>query len=219
MARDGPPALPAPLGGPLVLVAILAALVFTVFATRYADEVAAGRLDTWAQTAVEGLLPEPGRGPLLIDFVGEPLSMIVLVGLLVAVCLAVGRRRLAVVAVAGLGVTGVVTTVLKPVVGRTIHGGFLSYPSGHTAAATALALVVMLLVVDLLGAGRLPGVLLILSGAGVTGGVMALSQVALGAHYPTDTIGGLCAAVVVVPAMAYLVDRFPEPRLGKTGHT
>ncbi len=212
----GPPALPAPLRRPTAAVAVLAALVLTALAARYAGESAPSRLDTWVQTAVEGLWPEPGLGALVIDFVGEPLGVALLVALLTTVCLALGRWRLAVVVVAGLGMTGVVTTVLKPVVGRTINGGFLAYPSGHTATATVLALVVMLLLVDLLGARRLPGVLLIMSGAGVAGAGMALSQIALGAHYPTDTIGGFCAALVVLPATAYLVDSFPEPRSSRT---
>jgi undecaprenyl-diphosphatase len=51
------------------------------------------------------------------------------------------------------------------------------------------ALVVMLLFIDLLDAGTRSGVLLILSGAGAGAATMALSQIALGAHYPTDTIG------------------------------
>lgn len=207
----GPPALPTPLRGPSAVMAVLAALVCTMLAVRYAGGSAAGQLDTRVRTAVQGVAPDPGHGPLLIDFLGEPLPAIVLVGLLVLACLALGRRRLAVVAVAGAGLTGVVTTALKPVVDRTIHGGFLAYPSGHTAALTALALVVMLLVVDLLGAGRWPGLLLILSGAGGVGGAMALSQVALDAHYPSDTAGGWCAAVAVVLTTAYLTDRFAGP--------
>lgn len=208
----GPPALPLPLRGPIAIVVIIAALVLTVIAAQYAGDAAPGRLDMWAQTAVEGMLPEPGRGALVIDFVGEPLGAVLLAALLTAVCLALGRQRLAVVVVAGLGITGVVTTVLKPVVGRTINGDFLAFPSGHTATATVFAFVVMLLLVDLLEARRLPGVLLILSGAGTAGAAMALSQVALGAHYPTDTIGGFCVALFVVPATTYLVDRFAGRR-------
>lgn len=211
-----PPALAPALRRPIALVAILAALVLTGLAARYAGEAVPGRLDTCAQAAVEGLWPEPGLGALVIDFVGEPLGVVLLVALLTTVCLALGRRRLAVVVIAGLGMTGVVTTVLKPVVGRTINGGFLAYPSGHTATATVFALIVVLLVVDLLAVRRLPGVLLILSGTGVAGAAMALSQVALGAHYPTDTIGGFCVAMIVMPATAYLIDRLPEPRLAKT---
>ncbi len=213
VVRDGLPAIPLPLRKPITIVAILAALVFTVTAVRYGGEVAAGPLDTWAQVEVEGLLPEPGV--LAIDFVGEPLGVVVFAGLLATTCLALGRWRLAVVTVVGLGGTGVVTTGLKPVVGRTIHGDFLAYPSGHTATATVFAFIVMLLLVDLLGSRRLPGVLLILTGAGAAGAGMALSQIALGAHYLTDTIGGFCAAMVVVPTTACLIDLFPKPRLGE----
>ena len=36
---------------------------------------------------------------------------------------------------------------------------------------------------------------------------MAWSQIALSTHYPTDTLGGFCAALAVVPAVAWLVDR------------
>ena len=211
-APKDPAALAPGLRRPIAATAIFAALVLTGLAARYAGEAVAGRLDTWARTVVEGLWPVPGHGALVIDFVGEPLGAFLLATLLTAVCLALGRRRLAVVVVAGLGLTGVLSTVLKPVVGRTINGGYLSYPSGHTATATVFALIVMLLLVDLLGARRLPGVLLILSGAAVAAAAMALSQIALGAHYPTDTIGGFCVALLVVPTTAYLVDRFAERR-------
>jgi membrane-associated phospholipid phosphatase len=215
MSTSGPPALPQVLRGPLGIMAVLSAGVGAVLAAHYSGDIAAGRLDRWAQTEVESLLPRPGPGALLIDHVGAPLVTAVLAGLLAAACLVLGRRRLAVVAVAGPGLTGVVTTVLKPVIDRTIHGSYLSYPSGHTAAATVLALVVTLLAVDLLRAGRLPGVLLILAGAGAAGAMMAWSQVDLHAHYPTDTIGGFCTAMSVVPTTALLVDWFaarPTPQ-------
>jgi len=185
-----------------------------VLGVHYSGDIAAGRLDRWAQTAVEGLLPQPGSGALLIDLVGEPRVAVVLAGLLAVACLVLGRRRLAVVAIAGMGLTGAVTTVLKPVIGRTIHGDYLAYPSGHAAAATVLVLVVTLLAVDLLRAGRQPGMLLILAGAVAAGAPMAWSQVALGAHYPTDTIGGFCTAMAVVPATALLVDWLAARRGG-----
>ncbi|MGH3829539.1 MAG: phosphatase PAP2 family protein [Pseudonocardiaceae bacterium] len=200
------PALPLVLRGPIGVIAVLAAGVDVVLAAHYSGDTTAGWWDRWAQTAVQGLLPHAGHDALPIDLVGEPLVTAGLAALLAAACLVLRRRRLAVVAVAGPGLTGIATTVLKPVIGRTIHGDNLSYPSGHTAAATVLALVVTLLAVDLLRAGRMPGVLLICAGAGLAGAMMAWSQVVLRNHYPTDTIGGFCTALAVVPATAWLVD-------------
>jgi len=48
---------------------------------------------------------------------------------------------------------------------------------------------------------------------------MAWSQVALGTHYPTDTIGGFCTAMAVVPATAWLVDWFAGRRPGTADPT
>ncbi|MQA14188.1 MAG: phosphatase PAP2 family protein [Pseudonocardiaceae bacterium] len=209
-----PPALPPALRRPIGTTAALAAVVVVVLAVRYSGDVAASSLDNWARGAVDRLLPQPGPAALLVDVVGAPLVTLALVGLLAAVCLALGRRRLAVVAVASVVLTGAATTLLKPVIGRTIHGGYLSYPSGHTAAATLLALVVALLAVDLLRVGGLPGVLVIVAAAGAAGATMAWSQVALGAHYPTDTIGGFGTAMAVVPATALAIDRLAGRRRG-----
>jgi len=214
IAPNGPPAVSPPLRRPLGAVAILSGLMVVVLAAQYAGDIAAGPLDRWVQATVRALWPEPGLGTILIASVGDPFWVVVFTGLLAAVCLALGRRRLAVVAGAGVGMTGVVTTALKPVVGRTINGGFLAYPSGHTAAATVLTLIVTLLIVDLLRVRGLPGVLLILSGTGVAGSGMALSQIIQGTHYVTDTVGGFCTALVVVPATAYVVDRLADRGAG-----
>jgi undecaprenyl-diphosphatase len=42
---------------------------------------------------------------------------------------------------------------------------------------------------------------------------MGWAQVGLGAHYPTDVLGGWCTALAVIPATAWLVDRTAD-RLG-----
>jgi len=100
------------------------------------------------------------------------------------------------------------TTVLKSLVGRTIHGdGNLSYPSGHTAFATTLALVVALAAAGRPGLGRPAGTSLVLAAALTAGAAMGWAEVVLGAHYPTDVLGGWCTALAVVPAAAWLVDR------------
>ena len=46
----------------------------------------------------------------------------------------------------------------------------------------------------------------VVGGVTVVGVVMAWSQVALGAHYATDTIGGIATAMAVVATVALLVD-------------
>lgn len=65
-----------------------------------------------------------------------------------------------------------------------------SYPSGHTVRATALVAVVLWLVAP--RRWRLP---LAVSGALVCGLVMGYARVALGVHWPTDTIGGILLGV------------------------
>lgn len=138
------------------------------------------------------------------------------VAAVVAGCLLLRSPRTAVLVVTGAGVTVVTTTLLKHLVGRTINGGYLSYPSGHTAFLTALALALALLATGRLGLGRTAGTLLVLAAALVAGAVMGWAQVALGAHYPTDVLGGWCTALALVPATAWLVDRTADRRTDRT---
>jgi membrane-associated phospholipid phosphatase len=205
------PALPPALRLPIGVIAVLAGVVVVVLAVFYAGDTVAGPADRGIRNMILAVFPEPERAALVIDRFGAPLTVLVLAGALAVVCSALGRHRLAVVAVAGPGLTGAVTTGLKPLVARTIHEGFLAYPSGHTGAVTALALVAMLLVVDALGTGPLTGTLLVVGGAAAAGGTMSVAQIALYAHYATDTLGGFCAAVAVVPAAALLADTVAPP--------
>lgn len=216
-----PPALPVPLRPPVGVAAVLAALVLAALSAVYAAGAKLGGFDGRAQP-LEGLRPRLRDLAVLIDFGGEPVGAAVLVAILVTACLVLRRPRIAVLAVAGPGLAVVVTSGLKRVVGRTIHGDFLSFPSGHTAIVTAMAIVFALLVVNLRWPGTRSGMLLILTAAVIAGAAMAWSQVILSAHYPTDTLGGFCAALAAVPATAWLVDltvrrrRRPVRRLSNT---
>jgi membrane-associated phospholipid phosphatase len=167
-------------------------------------------IDAAVLPSIDGVQPPWRYVALVFDFGGEPVGSTVLVAVLAVVCFLVHRIRAAVVTVLGVVATVAVTTLLKPIVGRTIHGEFLSYPSGHTALATALALVIALLLADRLGLGRAAAVVLVLGLALVAGVAMGWAEVALGAHYPTDAVGGFCAALAAVPATAWLVDRVAE---------
>lgn len=202
-------ALPPLMRRPIGTLVVLAAFVVAVFGVAYSGDAHPGRIDQWLDSAVEAALPPAGSGALLIDFVAEPVGATVLMPVLAALCLTLGRRRLAMLAVVGPGLSVLVTTAIKPAVGRTINGGYLAYPSGHTAFATALALVLGLLLVSLMF-GKPGGVALVLGTAGAAGAAMAWSQIALGAHYPTDTLGGFCIAVAMVPTTAWLVDRLAD---------
>ncbi|WP_438489469.1 phosphatase PAP2 family protein [Streptomyces sp. S186] len=191
----------------LGLIAVLAALVVVVVGVLYAGDGKPGMVDGWIQPAVDGVRPPWRYGALAMDFLGEPGGAVVLVVAIVTGCLLLRCPRAAVFAVAGVGMSAGAATLLKHLVGRTIHGdGNLSYPSGHTAFLTAVALVVALLATGRLGLGRTAGTLLVLGAALVAGAAMGWAQVALGAHYPTDVLGGWCTALAVVPATAWLVD-------------
>ncbi|MFF3879162.1 phosphatase PAP2 family protein [Streptomyces sp. NPDC001978] len=208
--RSAPAVLPPSLRVRLGLIAALATLAVIVLGVLYAGHSRPGKVDGWIQPAVEGVRPPWRNVALATDFWGEPAGAAMLVVAAVAGCLLLRRPRAAVLIVAGVGMTVATTTLLKSLVGRTIHGDNLSYPSGHTAFATALALMVALLAAGRLGLGRTAGTLLVLAAALVAGAAMGWAQVALGAHYPTDVLGGWCTALAVIPATAWLVDRMAD---------
>ncbi|WP_225827716.1 phosphatase PAP2 family protein [Streptomyces naphthomycinicus] len=191
-------------------VAALAALVVVVLGVLYAGDGRPGTVDTRIGAAVYGVGTPWRQAALALDFLGEPAGSVPVVGAVVAGCLLLRRPRAAVLVVTGVGLAVGTATLLKPLVGRTIHDGNLSYPSGHTAFATALALVVVLPATGRPGLGRTAGPSLVLAAALASGAAMGWAQVALGAHYPTDVLGGWCTALAVVPAAAWLIDRVAD---------
>ncbi|MFJ9417930.1 phosphatase PAP2 family protein [Streptomyces sp. NPDC101227] len=208
----GPAVLPPSLRVWLGLSAALATLVVVVLGVLYAGHGKPGTVDRWIIPPTADSVRAPWRQvALALDFLGEPVGAAMLVVAAVTGCLLLRCTRAAVFVVAGVGITVVTATLLKSLVGRTIHGDDnLSYPSGHTAFLTALALVVALLATGRLGLGRTAGTLLVLAAALVAGAAMGWAQVALGAHYPTDVLGGWCTALAVTPATAWLVDRMAD---------
>ncbi|MCX4420193.1 phosphatase PAP2 family protein [Streptomyces mirabilis] len=218
--RSAPAVLPPSLRGWLGPIAALAALVVVVLGVLYADDSKPGMVDARISAALDGVGPPWRHVALALDFLGEPVGAAPLVVALVTGCLLLRRPRAAVLLVAGVGMSVGTATLLKSLVGRTIHDGSLSYPSGHTAFLTALALVVALPATGRLGLGRTAGTLLVLAAALVAGAAMGWAQVALGAHYPTDVLGGWCTALAVTPATAWLVDRMadrPVDRMADAG--
>ncbi|BBC32299.1 Phosphoesterase PA-phosphatase related protein [Streptomyces graminofaciens] len=215
--RSAPAVLPPSLRVWLGPVAALAALVVVVLGVLYADDSKPGTVDARIWAAVDGAGPSWRYIALATDFLGEPVGAAMLVVAAVTGCLLLRRPRAAVLVVVGVGMTVGTAKLLKSLVGRTIHGDDnLSYPSGHTAFLTALALAVALLATGRLGLGRTAGTSLVLGAALVAGATMGWAQVALGAHYATDVLGGWCTALVVIPATAWLVDRVADRLVDRT---
>lgn len=207
-ARFAVPAVRARLGA----VAVVAAVVVAVLGVLFAGHGEPGAVDRWLVPPTADSVRGPWRQvALALDFLGEPVGSVLLVAGCAAVCLLRRRGRAAVLVVAGVGVTVGASTLLKQVVGRTIHGaGNLSYPSGHTAFLTTLAVLAALPVAGRPGVGRTAGTSLVLAAALTAGAAMGWAEVALGAHYPTDALGGWCTALAVTPPTAWLVDRLAD---------
>ncbi|KFU80764.1 undecaprenyl-diphosphatase [Amycolatopsis lurida] len=141
----------------------------------------------------------------VIDFVGEPVGAIVTMAVFLGLCWYSRRPRTAVTGVVAVLLTVGLTSGLKPVTGRYIHGEFLAYPSGHTGFAAALTFTAALGVLG--GVRRGPASVLLVVAVVVAGAAMGWAEVTMGAHYPTDTLGGLGVALAVVPVTALLIDK------------
>ncbi|MDQ0377654.1 phosphatase PAP2 family protein [Amycolatopsis thermophila] len=197
----------------LTLVAIAGAVVAVVLGVVFVGDTVGTALDRGVYDALKGSVPEPSVGfdvSWVIGTAGDPAWAAGLVVILAAVCFAAGRRRLALLAVAGPVATGLVTTVVKPLVDRTINGDHLSYPSGHTALLTSLGIVVGLLLTDRFRLGRAAGPGLVLGLALLCAAAMSWSQTSSRVHYLTDTLGGFCSALALVTAAGLIIDRVAD---------
>lgn len=211
--------LPRPLAAVGTVVAGLAVVVVVVGAVLVAGHDYPSALDSRFDPAIAAL--RMGRGALfaVIVAVGNVMSVAVLTVVLTTICLATGRPRLALLALVAPAVTGAATMALKPLIGRTMDGAY-SYPSGHTGAATTLALVTGLLLVSVPAVRRTVARIAVLVVVTVLGAVpMGIALVALHVHYPTDTVAGAATALVVVPVLAVLVDRAGARVLDHRGAT
>lgn len=158
----------------------------------------------------------------LLAGLGDLVPVTVLTAVLILACLAMRRRRVAVLACLAVpGAVALTEFVLKPLVGRTIHGAYLCFPSGHATASFALAGTCAVLLAGP-ARPRLPGGvrLLLILGAAVVAAAVATAMVALGHHYFTDAVAGTAVGVGMVLLTALLIDGAAggSPRAGSPLH-
>lgn len=149
---------------------------------------------------------------LVLDAVGGGWVAILLVPLLlIAALLVSGRWRAAVFAAAAFAASAGAVQLLKHLFGRArpddmiVASDFGSFPSGHTANAATIALVLWLL---------FPRVWVAVIGAAWVV-AMALSRTFLSVHWATDTVGGALVGggmVLLVAAILLPWVRGPEHR-------
>jgi membrane-associated phospholipid phosphatase len=194
------------------VLAALAAAAFgamLIIGIRYSGTHGPGRLDRAIDSRIKDRF---GAHPALLQRVvnlANPGSAVAICAVLCVLFLVAGRHRLAALVVVGPALSGVlVDVVLKPLFDRRLLGA-LSYPSGHTAAASSIALVV---VVAMIGPSRTswPAAVrwLLAACAIAAAGMVAAALIADGYHYTTDTFGGFLVAVTCVLVAALSIDAF-----------
>ncbi|SAK94815.1 DedA family protein [Caballeronia arationis] len=145
---------------------------------------------------------------LLTELGGATVLSLVVLGIAL-LALARGRRRLAATFVLALAGTGLISTMFKALVGNArpidaiISAHEASFPSGHMLSGTV---VYGLLAALLLGSQARDGVrafgttllLLVMVGIG-------LSRLYLGVHWPSDLLGSLALALIVLGALLFFL--------------
>lgn len=168
---------------------------------------------TWLDRAVDlpiaaSLAAHP-RAAEMLAYPGEPVPVTALTVALLVACLI--RRKLNACVLLVVAVPGAIALselALKHAVGRKYHDA-LTFPSGHTTSAFAVAAAITVLLADpdqvrLRPAGRaLFALIALLVAAAVAVGVIALDF-----HYFTDTVAGAAVGIGSVIATAFVVDHF-----------
>ncbi len=194
------------LAGCAILVAVLGVL--------FAHQATADRFDRAVDSPVIGWFGGHGHIALWLAYPGTTIPAVAVSAVMVVACLLTGRLRGAVLAAAAVPVAvGVSEVLLKPLVHRTYLGQVV-YPSGHVAAAFALAATVTVL---LLAPPRPPAALRVptVTAAYVIAAAVVIGVIGVRFHYFTDTVAGAAVGTGSVCALALLLDLIPAVRLSR----
>lgn len=152
-----------------------------------------------------------------VNWLGEPAGAGAVTAAIALVCVAFRRPALGVLVLASVPSLFLVTTAVKHLVGRPIDHSSASYPSGHVAMGTAIALVLAILGAERLMLRQAAAVAVLIVGATAGGAVTAWAQIGIRNHYPTDTLGGYAAALLVVPVLAWVIGGLARLRRCRAG--
>jgi membrane-associated phospholipid phosphatase len=161
-------------------------------------------VDAWVRAGIGGQLGVLNR----IETLGDRVPVAVMAAALFIACLVTRRWRGAALVAVAVPVADVLTErILKPLVGRTLPNGTVSFPSGHETRVFALVAALAVLLVGPLRPS-VPAVIRLLLALAMLAavGAVALALVGKGAHYFTDTVGGAAVGTAVVLATAFLLD-------------
>ena len=147
-----------------------------------------------------------------LDWLGNLPAITGITAILVLACLLRRRYRGAALLALSVPAAAVITErLLKPLVGRTLHG-FMSFPSGHATVTFALATAITVLLAGVLGMPRAVRVAAAVTAFGVAAAV-AVTMIAAGLHYFTDAVAGAAVGTGTVLAAALLLDLAVQPAL------
>jgi membrane-associated phospholipid phosphatase len=144
---------------------------------------------------------------------GGPIAVNELAAVLFLSCLVMRKWHAALLtALAVPGAEALSEFLLKPLIGRTLHGA-LSFPSGHTTGVFALASAFSVVISGPLRPRLRTTVrwrLLLV--AFLIASAVGVALVAVGAHYFTDTVAGAAVGTGTVLAIALMLDKLAEHR-------
>lgn len=199
--------------GGVIMVIALAVMVSTDLTDAFDGTIIAAV----RSAALHDLLAPLG----VITELGSTWAVVTVAFLTFAVGVAIGPWRHGVAGAVTIGVAWVANSALKTVIARArpdlldaivVERGF-SFPSGHSA----LGMVAYGVLAVLVSRTRLPLAVrrIVIVALAVLIGLIGLSRVWLGVHYPTDVLAGWAAGGVIVLAYAALTRRVsPEPAEG-----
>jgi membrane-associated phospholipid phosphatase len=182
-------------------------------AVQVAHQSSPGWLDYAVDSAIQA--HTGGLTPVLAGLarLGDPRIVTLIAAAVFCSCLATRRYRAAPLVAVALPAAGLAEVLLKPFIDRTRYG-FLSFPSGHAIGVFALAVTFVVLLIGPLRP-PLPATarVLLACAALLIACAVAVSLVALGMHYFTDTVGGAAVSTAIVLAAALIVDGFADRRI------